>query len=187
MELGAESTQPVTPEEQTDVGAQADETAGPTSTDDTATVDETPDSIDTEQDLEPTQPTEEAGEEPVTEEEAVEPVKNKELLPADDAAPITVTDATYKLELMAWNLAEDPEVALDGDFGLVYADLGKPEDFAGKDVAGKIALIKRGELAFVDKIANAKAKRREGCHCVQPEPWTYRCVAWGQFCLHSNL
>lgn len=170
LELGAEPTQPVTPEEQTDVGAQPDEAAGPTSTDDTAAMVGTEPSVDTEQDLEPAQPNEGAGEEPVTEEEAVEPVKDKELPSADDAAPITVTDATYKLELMAWNLAEDPEVVLDGDFELVYADLGKPEDFTGKDVAGKIALIKRGELAFVDKIANAKAAGAKGAIVFNQNP-----------------
>ncbi|OIB03066.1 peptidase S8 [Paenibacillus sp. LC231] len=170
LELGAEPTQPVTPEEQTDVGAQADEAAGPTSTDDTAAMVGTEPSVDTEQDLEPAQPNGGAGEEPVTEEEAVEPVKDKELPSADDAAPITVTDATYKLELMAWNLAEDPEVVLDGDFGLVYADLGKPEDFTGKDVAGKIALIKRGEIAFVEKIANAKAAGAKGAIVFNQNP-----------------
>lgn len=170
LELGAEPTQPVKPEEQTDVGAQADEAAGPTSTDHTGAMVETEPSVDTEQDLEPAQPTEGAGEEQVTEEETVEPVKDKELPLADDAAPITVTDATYKLELMAWNLAEDPEVALDGDFELVYADLGKPEDFKGKDVAGKIALIKRGEIAFVEKIANAKAAGATGAIVFNQNP-----------------
>lgn len=170
LELGAEPTNPVTPEEQTDVGAQADEAAGPTSTDDTAAMVGTETSVDTEQDLEPALPNEGAGEEPVTEEEAVEPVKDKELPSTDDAAPITVTDATYKLELMAWNLAEDPEVVLDGDFGLVYADLGKPEDFTGKDVTGKIALIKRGEIAFVEKIANAKAAGAKGAIVFNQNP-----------------
>ncbi|TLG74206.1 S8 family serine peptidase [Culicoidibacter larvae] len=40
---------------------------------------------------------------------------------------------------------------------IVYAGLGKSEDFTGIDVNGKVALIKRGEIAFVDKAANAKA------------------------------
>ncbi|WP_339268364.1 S8 family serine peptidase [Paenibacillus sp. FSL K6-1330] len=167
LEPGAEPTQPVTPEVKKDLGAQADEAAGPTSTedvapidksaqaaltDDTAAMDGTAASVDTEQDSNPVQSGDGAEEEPVTD----------EVPPADDVTPITVVDATYKLELMAWNLAEDPEVVLDGDFGLFYADLGKPEDFADKDVAGKIALIKRGELAFVDKIANAKAAGATG-------------------------
>ncbi|MBT2763291.1 S8 family serine peptidase [Paenibacillus sp. ISL-20] len=177
LKPGTEPTQPVTPEVQSDLGAQSDEAFGPTSTedarpidksaqaaltDDTAAIDGTEPSVDTEQDLKPVQSGDGAEEEPVTDEVPVESVKDVEVPPADDVTPITVVDATYKLELMAWNLAEDPEVVLDGDFGLFYADLGKPEDFADKDVAGKIALIKRGELAFVDKIANAKAAGATG-------------------------
>jgi subtilisin family serine protease len=38
---------------------------------------------------------------------------------------------------------------------LVYVGLGKPEEYAGRDVRGKIALISRGELTFAEKIANA--------------------------------
>ena len=38
----------------------------------------------------------------------------------------------------------------------VFAGLGKPEEFEAIDVTGKIALISRGELAFVDKILNAQ-------------------------------
>lgn len=41
---------------------------------------------------------------------------------------------------------------------LVYAGLGKPEEFTAA-VEGKFALIKRGELTFIDKVQNAiKAK-----------------------------
>ncbi|MCS1351941.1 M28 family metallopeptidase [Mechercharimyces sp. CAU 1602] len=40
---------------------------------------------------------------------------------------------------------------------IVYADLGKPEDFEGLDLEGKIAFIKRGELSFYDKVQNAAA------------------------------
>lgn len=40
---------------------------------------------------------------------------------------------------------------------VVYANLGRPEDFTGLDVAGKIALVQRGEIAFTDKGANAAA------------------------------
>ena len=39
---------------------------------------------------------------------------------------------------------------------IVFAGLGKASDFAGKDVSGKIALIQRGEIAFDEKIKNAK-------------------------------
>ncbi|WP_100540867.1 S8 family serine peptidase [Paenibacillus sp. GM2FR] len=162
LELGAEPKQPVTPEVQTDVGAQADEAVGPTSSEVASPIDETTPSVDTEQDATPVQSGDGPEEGPVTDEVPVESIEDEEVPPADVNAPVTVVDATYKLELMAWNLAEDPEVALDGDFELVYADLGKPEDFADKDVTGKIALIKRGELAFVDKIANAKAAGATG-------------------------
>lgn len=44
----------------------------------------------------------------------------------------------------------------DGEFEYVYVGLGYPEDFEGKDLEGKIALISRGEFAFVDKAENAK-------------------------------
>ena len=40
---------------------------------------------------------------------------------------------------------------------LVTAGLGQPADFAGADVRDKIALIKRGELRFSEKVANAAA------------------------------
>lgn len=168
LELGAEPTQPVTPEEQTDVGAQADEEAGPTSTEVASPIDETAPSVEPEQDS--VQSSDGAAEEPATDQVPVESADDEVAPQADDTAPVTVVDATYKLELMAWNLAEDPEVVLDGDFGLIYADLGKPEDFAGKEVAGKIVLIKRGELAFVDKIANAKAAGAKGAIVFNQNP-----------------
>ncbi|MBX3023038.1 MAG: S8 family serine peptidase [Bdellovibrionales bacterium] len=38
---------------------------------------------------------------------------------------------------------------------MVFAGLGKPEDFARISVSGKIALIGRGEITFKDKVANA--------------------------------
>lgn len=44
---------------------------------------------------------------------------------------------------------------LSSDNTVVFAGLGKPEDFAKVDVRGKTALIARGELPFKDKLANA--------------------------------
>ena len=58
---------------------------------------------------------------------------------------------------MGWSLSADPETVLTGKYELEYAALGKPTDFEGKDFTGKVALIQRGEIAFVEKIANAKA------------------------------
>lgn len=166
VELGEGPTPSVTPDEQAE--AQIDGAAQAASVDDTAGVDETAPSVDPEQ--ESVQSSDSAAEEPASNQVPVESADDEAAPQADDAAPVTVVDATYKLELMAWNLAEDPEVVLDGDFGLIYADLGKPEDFAGKDVAGKIALIKRGELAFVEKIANAKAAGAKGAIVFNQNP-----------------
>ncbi|YCA13527.1 S8 family serine peptidase [Bacillus sp. AK128] len=45
----------------------------------------------------------------------------------------------------------------EGEYELVYVGLGAAEDFEGKDLEGKIALISRGGFAFVDKADNAKA------------------------------
>src|SRR5690606_8619016 len=39
---------------------------------------------------------------------------------------------------------------------LVEAGLGFPEDFEGKDVEGKYALVQRGELDFISKALNAQ-------------------------------
>ncbi|GGC95241.1 minor extracellular protease vpr [Thalassobacillus devorans] len=53
--------------------------------------------------------------------------------------------------------SDDNLLALnEGEYEFAYAGLGYPEDFEGKDFEGKIALISRGEFAFVDKAENAK-------------------------------
>ena len=44
---------------------------------------------------------------------------------------------------------------IDGVYEYVYCGLGGPEDFEGKDVEGKIALIDRGIYDFVEKALNA--------------------------------
>ncbi|MCC3356106.1 S8 family serine peptidase [Bacillus sp. REN16] len=41
-------------------------------------------------------------------------------------------------------------------YELVNAGLGTPEDFAGKDLEGKYALVQRGSIGFVDKAINAQ-------------------------------
>lgn len=51
----------------------------------------------------------------------------------------------------------DPYGVLKGEFELVYCNLGQPQDFEGKDLTGKIALIKRGAITFVEKKLNAQA------------------------------
>lgn len=46
---------------------------------------------------------------------------------------------------------------LTDSYPLVDVGLGKPDDYTGKDLTGKIAFIKRGELSFADKAKNAMA------------------------------
>lgn len=45
---------------------------------------------------------------------------------------------------------------------VVYSKLGKPEDFNGLNVSGRIALIQRGEISFGDKARNAMAAGARG-------------------------
>ncbi|GGA88600.1 S8 family serine peptidase [Ornithinibacillus halotolerans] len=62
------------------------------------------------------------------------------------------------LKFMATTFGQDLANQLDGEYELVAVPgFGALEDYEGIDVEGKVALISRGELAFVDKIANAKA------------------------------
>lgn len=44
----------------------------------------------------------------------------------------------------------------DGNLEFVDVGLGKPTDYDGKDLNGKVALISRGEIDFVSKIMNAQ-------------------------------
>ena len=50
--------------------------------------------------------------------------------------------------------------------------LGTPEDFAAVDVAGKVALVDRGELTFTEKAANAAAAGAVACLVANNEPGT---------------
>lgn len=43
------------------------------------------------------------------------------------------------------------------DLNLVFTGLGTPEDFEGKDLTGKAALISRGSISFAEKSLNAQA------------------------------
>lgn len=63
----------------------------------------------------------------------------------------------YNVNLMGWTFASDPGDTLSGTFDVVAVPgLGAVTDYEGLDVEGKIALVSRGEIAFVDKIAAAK-------------------------------
>lgn len=55
-----------------------------------------------------------------------------------------------------------PDIAQPTSNDLVFAGLGKPEDFQTANVRGKFALISRGEIAFADKVTNAIAAGAAG-------------------------
>ncbi|MCT1785327.1 S8 family serine peptidase, partial [Lysinibacillus capsici] len=73
---------------------------------------------------------------------------------------VTVGDynLTKQLPLMGTTFGRDLATQLQGEFDLVaIPGNGEVKDYEGIDVEGKVALISRGSIAFVDKIANAKA------------------------------
>ncbi|MEH7236455.1 S8 family serine peptidase, partial [Bacillus sp. JJ1562] len=55
-----------------------------------------------------------------------------------------------------------PKSLEQNSFELVDAGLGGPDDFNGKDLTGKFALVKRGVYPFVDKALNAQAAGAAG-------------------------
>ncbi|AIQ70542.1 S8 family serine peptidase [Paenibacillus graminis] len=75
----------------------------------------------------------------------------------------SVTSVTYDtyfpFHMMAYELANDDFTNIIGTepVRVVYADLGADEDYPDEDISGSIVLVSRGDLGFVDKIANAKA------------------------------
>jgi minor extracellular serine protease Vpr len=72
---------------------------------------------------------------------------------------ISIGDYQYseQLELMATTFNQDVAQQLDDEYEIVaIPGVGNIADYQGIDVTGKIALIERGSIAFVDKIANAK-------------------------------
>ncbi|WP_128834236.1 S8 family serine peptidase [Streptococcus sp. DD11] len=56
----------------------------------------------------------------------------------------------------SYKVAEtDAEFEKDKEYEYVPSGLGREEDFAGKDLKGKLALIQRGSLSFSEKVNNA--------------------------------
>ncbi|MFB4213046.1 S8 family serine peptidase [Shouchella sp. JSM 1781072] len=81
--------------------------------------------------------------------------------------PIDVPEFTSEYNVADQTLAGDLRVISESfetpleeftgeTFELVEAGLGRVQEFADVDVEGKVAIVARGDLAFVDKIANAK-------------------------------
>ncbi|WP_203332238.1 S8 family serine peptidase [Planococcus beigongshangi] len=64
---------------------------------------------------------------------------------------------SQQLNLMGTTFGQNLSDQLSGEYEVVAVPgLGAPADYANIDVEGKVALIVRGEIAFVDKIAAAK-------------------------------
>ncbi|WP_226000303.1 S8 family serine peptidase [Paenibacillus sp. BJ-4] len=77
----------------------------------------------------------------------------------NDGKPVTVTsDTYYSLNTMSWQTFHEDFASILGTepLELVYANLGYPDDFNSKDVKGKVVIVSRGVLGFIDKIANAQ-------------------------------
>ncbi|WP_379203127.1 S8 family serine peptidase [Paenibacillus sp. GCM10012306] len=77
----------------------------------------------------------------------------------------TVSTATYStygdFKVMAWELGKENFADIIGTdpVDVVYAGLGAEADYHGvTDLNGAIVLLSRGQLAFTDKIANAKER-----------------------------
>lgn len=75
---------------------------------------------------------------------------------------VEVTIAGQRSKVVSATFQGAKELYTAADIELVDAGLGKPEDFAGKDLTGKYALIQRGEIAFADKAKNALAAHAAG-------------------------
>lgn len=61
-----------------------------------------------------------------------------------------------EMKLLGKNFTNNLEELKEKSFPVVYVGIGKSSDFEGKDLKGKLALIQRGEIAFDEKIQNAK-------------------------------
>ncbi|WP_057913714.1 S8 family serine peptidase [Peribacillus muralis] len=69
---------------------------------------------------------------------------------------MTAGDQTFEnVKLFGKDFTDNLEALQNQSLPVEFAGLGKGEDFTGKDLTGKIALIERGEIAFVDKIKHA--------------------------------
>jgi len=67
-----------------------------------------------------------------------------------------------KTKVKSVSFAGTKEIVTPKLGALVYAGLGKTTDFANINVAGKFALIQRGEIAFAEKVKNAQAAKAAG-------------------------
>ncbi|TSB45429.1 S8 family serine peptidase [Alkalicoccobacillus porphyridii] len=69
--------------------------------------------------------------------------------------------STFDLVNISSHFDTDFDELEAGEYEIVYAGLGSVAEFDQVDAEGKVALVARGDFAFVDKIANAKAAGAE--------------------------
>ncbi|MEG2935266.1 MAG: S8 family serine peptidase, partial [Clostridium sp.] len=74
-----------------------------------------------------------------------------------DTMDIVYGEKEYHLNTFAKTWTDKATDLLDKEYEIVHVGLGSTGEIKDKDLNGKIALIKRGTLSFVDKIANVKA------------------------------
>lgn len=77
-----------------------------------------------------------------------------------DAATVTISNGEAK-QAMYLSAGQTPPT-VGKSVELVFAGLGTPAEFAGKDLNGKYALVQRGSIGFVDKAKNAQAAGAAG-------------------------
>ncbi|MDA1476767.1 S8 family serine peptidase [Bacillus changyiensis] len=65
-------------------------------------------------------------------------------------------DSYQTAKVMGYNKVADLLSLNNQKVELIEAGIGQPEDFKGKNLKGKVAVIKRGEIPFVDKAQHAK-------------------------------
>ncbi|KQL33048.1 hypothetical protein AN960_21795 [Bacillus sp. FJAT-25509] len=70
----------------------------------------------------------------------------------------SIGNVSVKNELMAHGLGKDYLSIIDKELKVVDVGIGAEEDYANKDVSGKVALISRGTLSFDEKIRRAHEK-----------------------------
>ncbi|WP_257143939.1 S8 family serine peptidase [Bacillus sp. AFS002410] len=74
----------------------------------------------------------------------------------------TQNGKNYTVRQLARSYKDDLTQLKGKTFPLVDVGLGNTWEFSGKDVKGKIAFIKRGSIALIDKIKNAKVNGAAG-------------------------
>ncbi|WP_179887103.1 S8 family serine peptidase [Bacillus sp. AFS088145] len=67
-------------------------------------------------------------------------------------------DVSVQNTLMGHGLGKDYLNVLDKDYNVIYLGNGYEEDYVGKDLNGKVALIARGDISFDEKIRRANEK-----------------------------